>query len=87
MIIVNESWWENHQMMRENEFDLINRNHQIMIVKDDEMNDLICWKWKWIEKWNKNLIELIIVYFWFIFYCLIHFSFYFFQKQKDKGDE
>ena len=46
LIIVNESWWENHQTMREKENDLINRNHQIMISKDDEMNDLMSWKWK-----------------------------------------
>ena len=35
---MNESWWESHQTMRENENDLIDRNVQIMISKDDEMN-------------------------------------------------
>ena len=61
MIVENESWWKNHQTMRENENKL--------------------------NKWNKNLIELIIVYFWDYFDCFIHFSFYFFQKQKDKEGE
>ena len=52
---------------------------------------------KWLNLWvesenklrkcNKKLIELIIVYFWFIFDCFIHFSFYFFQNQKEKEDE
>ena len=46
LIIVNENWWENHQTMRENENDFINRNCQIMISKDDEMNDFMSWKWK-----------------------------------------
>ena len=46
LVIVNKIWWENHQIMRENEIDLINWNHQIMISKDDEMNELMSWKWK-----------------------------------------
>ena len=40
-------WWE------KNENNFINRNHQIMISKDDEMNDLMSWKWKWNKKKNE----------------------------------
>ena len=58
-----------------------------MISKDDEMNELMSWKWKEIGKRNKKLIELIIVYLGLFFDCFIHFSFYFFQKQKEKEDE
>ena len=54
MIIVNENWWENHQTMRENENDLINQNHQIVIEKDDEMNELMSWN----ENKLKNEIKI-----------------------------
>ena len=54
MIIVNKSWWENHQTLRENEIDLINRNHQIKISKNDKMNDLMSWN----ENKLKNEIKI-----------------------------
>ena len=63
---------------------------EIIKLRWEKMMKWMIW---WVEnenklkKWNKNLIELIIVYFGFIFDCFIHFSFYFFKIKKNKEDE